>query len=42
MLERAWQAIALSELEQWIVQLNVGWDQRLQKLKNFLEHEDSE
>jgi DNA-binding transcriptional ArsR family regulator len=29
----------LSELDQWIKQLNARWDERLMRLKNFLENE---
>ncbi|MCI0712778.1 MAG: metalloregulator ArsR/SmtB family transcription factor [Chloroflexi bacterium] len=32
----------LSELKQWIVELNARWDQRLHNLKDFLENEASE
>lgn len=31
----------LSELDQWIKQLNATWDERLLRLKHFLESEDS-
>jgi DNA-binding transcriptional ArsR family regulator len=31
----------LSDLEQWIQDLNALWDQRLLRLKTFLENEDS-
>jgi DNA-binding transcriptional ArsR family regulator len=32
----------LSELDQWIKQLNAKWDERLLRLKNFIESEQAE
>ena len=32
----------LTDLEQWIAELNAKWDQRLLRLKDFLESDNSE